>query len=263
MSGGPVQRFSDVDAGDAAGLVAMMDATDRWAAVRAARAWVIEQAGPGGRSLDVGSGPGTFHASAGPSWTGVDLDPAVAMLRADRDRRSGVLAVHGDGAALPFPSGAFELVHAERVLQWSSDPAALLAELVRVAAPAGVVAVTDTDWSTFAIDHPDPGAARRMTDAALAWVTSPTFARSVPRRLADLGFAVSVRADAVALDAWDPDDPTQVDGPPGLPLRTIAAAGGPGGVARHDVDVLAESARSGRFLAVLTTITTVARSERC
>jgi SAM-dependent methyltransferase len=262
MSAGPVQRFSDVDAADAAELVAMMDATDGWAAVQAARAWVLEQAGPGGRSLDVGSGPGTFHASAGPAWTGVDLDPALVMLRADRHRRSSVLAVRGDGAALPFPAGAFGLVHAERVLQWSPHPEVLLDELVRVTAPSGTVAVTDTDWSTLAVDHPDPDAARRLTDAALTWVTSPTFARSVPRHVADRGLVVSARADAVVLDAWDPDAPGQADGPPGLPLRTIAAAAGPGGPAAHDVDELAALARTGRFLATLTLVTTVGRRPR-
>ncbi|UDY35344.1 methyltransferase domain-containing protein [Dermatobacter hominis] len=259
----PVMPFSDVDAADAAELVSMMDATDRWPAVRAARDWVLERAGTGGRSLDVGAGPGTFHAGAGPRWTGVDVDAAAAMVAADRTRHPDALVVRADGERLPIATGTVDLVHAERVLQWAPDPGAILHELVRVAAPSGLVAVTDTDWSTLSVDHPDDDAAARLSAAALRWVRWPTLARTVPRRLVALGLDdVEVRAGAVTLSGWEPDAPGQEDGPPGLPLRTIAAAAGPGGPAAHDVDRLGTLARTGRFLATLTVVTTMGRRPR-
>ena len=87
------RAFRDVDGDDAGRLVAMMDATDAWPEVRAARTWVLEQAavGRGSTVLDVGSGPGTFagvaqkpaaiaalQKSAIPSPVGAEGNPARA-----------------------------------------------------------------------------------------------------------------------------------------------------------------------------------------
>lgn len=256
--------FRDVDADDdVARLIAMMDATDSWPAVQAARSWVIDRAGSPVRTLDVGSGPGTFSsmlvtASSGPAGFFVDVDRSRSMALAARRRRAAACVVVADGVALPLADGAVDLVHAERVLQWVADPEQALSELWRTVSTGGSLAVTDTDWSTFSVDHPDPDAAARLATAAQAWVPWSTFARTVARRLGDLGATeVAVRADAVAVTAWDADDPAEGDGPPGLPLRTIAAAG-PEGCA-DDVDVLARLARSGHFFATLTLVTTLAR----
>ena len=255
--------FRDVDDADLARLVAMMAATDAWPAVRAARSWVIERAGSPGRTLDVGCGPGTFSSMLGAASSAevpfsVDLDRSSSMLRAARRRRPDARPVVGDVSELPLADGRFDLVHAERVLQWVERPARALSELWRAVAPGGVLAVTDTDWSTFSVDHPDPAAAARLAAAAQAWVPWSTFARTVARRLGALGATeVEVRADAVVIATWDPDGAGEVDGPPGLPLRAIAAAGAE--TCSGDVDDLARLARSGHFLATLTLVTTVAR----
>lgn len=259
--------FDDVDRvalGEQARLVAMMAATDAWPGVVAARAWVLDQVAldAAGVVLDVGCGPGTFGRLArSRGATSIDVDRSAAMLAAlgARDRRS---AVQGDLVALPVRAGAVGLAHVERVLQWMPDPRAALDELCRVIAPGGVVAVTDTDWGTFTVDHPDPAVAASLQAGALAWVAHPTLARGVGRHLRDRGLAdVAVRADAVVIGAWDPDDPDQRDGPPGLPLRTIAAAvpAADRSAAAEAVDALAEQARAGRFAAGLTIVTSVGR----
>jgi len=257
------RAFRDVDGDDAGRLVAMMDATDAWPEVRAARTWVLEQAavGRGSTVLDVGSGPGTFAgvAQALGACT-VDVDRSGFMLAALRRRRSGAVVACADATRLPLRSGAIDLAHAERVLQWTTDAGAALSELARVS--RDFVAITDTDWGCFAIDHPDEAAAARLSAAARRWVPHPLLARTVPRRLRDAGATeVSVRTDATAIAAWDPDDPEQRDGPPGLPLRTIAAAapGSGGSAAAADVDALAELARRGRFFATLTLVTALGR----
>jgi hypothetical protein len=69
------------------------------------------------------------------------------------------------------------------------------------------------------------------------------------------------RADVVVITDWDPDDPAQRDGPPGLPLRAIAAAGPDGERGAPDADLiaLATAARAGDFYASLTLVTVVAR----
>jgi SAM-dependent methyltransferase len=265
--GGPTDGplFRDVDADDVARLVAMMAATDRWPAVRSARAAILDQAAPGAGALvvDVGSGPGTFTAAARTRGaTTVDLDRSTAMLATGIARDPRAAAVQADVVALPIRTGTADLVHAERVLQWCASPADALAELHRITRRGGHLAITDTDWSTLALAVDDPGAAARLSAAALLWVPHPTLAASLPDRLRDLGAApVTERADVIEVGGWDPDDPDQHEGPPGLPLRTIVRAV-PVDQRRRitaDVDSVVAAARAGRFSARLTLVTAVAR----
>jgi SAM-dependent methyltransferase len=249
-----VTDFAAVDAGDARDLVAMMDATDAWPAVRAARAWVLEQVALDERSVvvDAGCGPGTFGASV--SGYAVDVDRSLVMLDEARRRRADACFVLADVARLPLRDGIAALVRIERVLQWAADPGTALLELRRVAAPGGSLAVTDTDWGTFTVDHPDPAAADRLADAALEWVPHARLARDLASMLAALGATdVRTRHDTVTTTAWDPDDPAQYDGPPGLPLHSIA-----GGHAA-DLAPIASRARVGEFKAEVSLVTVVAR----
>ncbi len=241
-----------------------MDATDAWPAVGAARRWVWERAHvrAGDVVVDVGAGPGTFGAAAPTGAHVVDVDTSTAMLDTARRRHPEAHVARGDVAALPFADGAAALARVERVLQWTDDPRAELAELRRITRPGGLVAVTDTDWGTFVVDHPDALAARRLSTAALGWVPRPELARGLPRLLADIGLDdLEVRAHAAVLSAWDPDDPDQRDGPLGLPIRTIAL-GAPAvdrDQARADVEDLAMLGREGRFFASVTMVTVIGR----
>lgn len=262
VDGAPL--FQDVDARDAARLVAMMDATDAWPAVQAGRLWVLDKVGPPHRiAVDVGCGPGTFSALARRlGWTTIDVDRSAAMIEAARGRHPLGTALRADLASLPIASQSIGLVHCERALQWAADPIDALAELWRVTARGGSIAVTDTDWSTLVVDHDDTLAAERLGDAALAWVPHPRFASAIAPRLRDLGATdVVERHEVVTITSWDPDDPAQADGPPGLPLTTIAAAARPEDRAsiEADIGVLADRARANRFSASLTLVTTLAR----
>lgn len=253
MTGDPRRTFARVDDGDVGRLVAMMDATDAWPAVRAARDLVLTlTAGrPAGASIDLGCGPGTFHAADPDRHLRIDLDRSAAMLGVVRARRPGAVAVRADADALPFRSRRASRVHAERVLQWTPDPVRVIDEMVRVAAPGGWVAVTDTDWSTLAVEHPDPAVVAGVGAAALRWVPHPTVARDVAGLLSGRGLVdVLVHTERAEVVGWDPDDDAERDGPPGLPVRTIAPA---------CADPLADEARRGRFRAALTLVTTVAR----
>ena len=90
---------------------------------------------------DAGCGTGRFaqrleHETA--RVTGIDRDSAslaVAMRRVH-----GPLLV-GDIHQLPFPDASFDMVFAVTVCEFSSDPAATIAELVRVTKPAGRIVV--------------------------------------------------------------------------------------------------------------------------
>jgi SAM-dependent methyltransferase len=257
--------FSRVDSQESAPLVAMMDATDAWTAVGDARTWVLERSDhPTDLPvLDVGCGPGTFAAMARPSGRfAIDLDRSAAMVQTAVERHPGAPGVVADVLRLPFGDGAAGLVRCERVLQWTEDPGAALDELWRVTAPGGHLAVTDTDWGTFRVVVPGPGTAAPLAEAALGWVPHPRLATSLAERLAGLGGAqVDARVDRVTVVRWDPDDPSQRDGPPGLPLHSIAAGASAAGrgAAERVVDALADAARDGRFEASLDIVTVIAR----
>jgi SAM-dependent methyltransferase len=99
-------------------------------------------AGPGVRLLDVGCGPGTITAAAaarGAAATGVDL--ATEMLALGRERHPGLDLREGDAEALPFADGAFGAVVGGFVLNHLPDVDAALADMRRVLAPGGRVAV--------------------------------------------------------------------------------------------------------------------------
>lgn len=262
--------FRDVDGSEATTLVAMMDATDAWPAVRAARTWIVEQVAPAGRELervvDVGSGPGTFNSMARSASRTVDVDRSQVMARAARSRHHRTDAVVADAHDLPLGDAVGELVHTERMLQWLDRPEDALAELVRVTAPGGWLAVTDTDWSTFVVGPPSdaaPGAVADWAGAALRWVPHGRFAASLPGRFVDFGLTdVRTRTDRAVLAAWDPGAPDQFDGPPGLPLRSIAGAAAVDPDAwSAELDRLAAAALAGTFCAELTLVTVLGR--RC
>jgi SAM-dependent methyltransferase len=245
----------------------MMDATDAWPAVQTAREWVRLVTRSDGstrrRVLDLGSGPGTFNVGTDAGCT-VDVDRSMVMSRTARVRHASTLAVVADMAAVPIADGSADLVHIERALQWSADPDAALTEAARLVAVDGWLAVTDTDWRTFTVDLaalPSSSDAGAWAQAALRWVPHGHLAPELPDRLTALGLVeVEQRRDRVVLTDWDPNDPSQHDGPPGLPLRAIAAAAGPHATALSvQVDELAARARAGSFLAELTLVSVLGR----
>lgn len=97
------------------------------------------------RVLDAGCGTGALAEALAPrarEVVGVDLDERyLEQARATGAPTCTFLV--GDAAALPFPDGAFDVAACLRVLHHSADPAAVVAELGRVADRAGRVLVAD------------------------------------------------------------------------------------------------------------------------
>ncbi|MEN8152047.1 MAG: glycosyltransferase, partial [Planctomycetota bacterium] len=103
------------------------------------------EARPGDVVLDLGAEEGAYVPrlrEGGAKPVAVDIDPAV--LAAGR-RRHGAPLVAADVHALPFRRGAVPRVLLAEVLEHCPDPAAVLAEALRVAGPDGRVAVTVPD----------------------------------------------------------------------------------------------------------------------
>lgn len=112
-----------------------------WLAPRAGLKWV-----------DVGCGNGAFtelivarHAPAEVQG----IDPSDGQLAYARTRSGTAMAEFrkGDGMALPFPGGAFDVAIMALVIFFIPEPANGVAEMVRVVAPGGQVAAYAWDMA--------------------------------------------------------------------------------------------------------------------
>ncbi len=110
---------------------------------------------PGMSMLDVGCGQGymgftwwPFFGEGG-SYTGVDscaglLEKAVELSPGWAHGGSARF-VRGDACSLPFPDGSFDWTACQTLLMHSAEPARVLAEMVRVTRPGGVVSCNEPD----------------------------------------------------------------------------------------------------------------------
>ena len=130
------------------------------------------------RALDVGTGAGALAFALAPLVREVvGLDPVPELLELARARSlSNTEFVEGDGTALPFPDGAFDLTGTHRTLHHVAQPERVVAELARVTRPGGQVLVVDQlapdDPATAAALHEfetrrDSSHTRLLTDAEL------------------------------------------------------------------------------------------------
>jgi len=97
------------------------------------------------RALDVGTGAGALALALAPVVREViGLDPVPELLALARERAApNSEFVEGDGAALPFPDGDFDLAGTHRTLHHVARPDLVVAELARVTRPGGRVLVVD------------------------------------------------------------------------------------------------------------------------
>ncbi len=107
---------------------------------------VLPQGRLPGSVLDVGCGPGALLAELvrRPLPDGVRrlaaIDPAPSFVAAVADRFPDVDVRRGGAEALPFDDATFEASLAQLVVHFMDDPAAGVAEMVRVTRPGGLVA---------------------------------------------------------------------------------------------------------------------------
>jgi SAM-dependent methyltransferase len=100
---------------------------------------------PGRVVLDIGGGPGHFTAAfraRGARSLLVEPDPAELLARGEPPRG----AVRGDGMALPVADGGVDVCFSSNVLEHVPDPSAMLAEMIRVTRPGGLIYLAFTNW---------------------------------------------------------------------------------------------------------------------
>jgi ubiquinone/menaquinone biosynthesis C-methylase UbiE len=144
---------------------------------------------PGFHVLDVGCGPGfdtvalaRLVGEAG-RVVGIDHDPAMV---AEADQRAAEAGVSGrvqhivaDAAALPLEAAQFDACRSERLFQHLADPAAALAEMIRVTRSGGWIAVLETDYATLSIETEEVDLERRLARFTSGRVRSGYAARKL------------------------------------------------------------------------------------
>jgi ubiquinone/menaquinone biosynthesis C-methylase UbiE len=97
------------------------------------------------RVLDIGTGAGALALALAPLVREVvGVDPVPELLELARERAAANTEfVEGDGTALPFPDGDFDLAGTHRTLHHIGRPDLVVAELARVTRPGGHVLVID------------------------------------------------------------------------------------------------------------------------
>ncbi len=265
------QRVDDDPNADV--LLATMDGTAGWDATIRLRSW--ERAhlslAHGQRLLDVGCGLGEaalgLAQDLGEGGEVVGVDRSERMLRVARSNagaaRCRVRFIVGDACSLDEADASFDAARSERTLQWLADPAAAVAELVRVVRPGGRVSLIDTDWSTFTIDVGDDALVALVRDGMRTERNRPS---NIGRRLHNLVQAAGCvsLARTKATQTWTTWDPDESPAPRGcfsmesLANDLVATDRLATANRRRFVSTIHDAARRGEFLMRLTMFAVVA-----
>jgi SAM-dependent methyltransferase len=197
--------YADVDGShDPMAAVRDQDRVDAWPQIQASKRHVRALLPDLGRVLDLGCGPGTDVVALGAGALGVDRSWSMCAEAAAR----GATVICADGHALPFRSGAFHGVTADRVLQHIAEPLQVVDELLRVLRPGGLLVIADPDQETLSIHV--PGVRGELVDAIKALrrdigYRNGRLISSLPAQLRERGLR-EVTIEPFPLVLTDPDE---------------------------------------------------------
>lgn len=165
---------------------------------------------PGMRVLEIGPGLGADAAEmarrVAPRGHVLGIDRSEDFVRLARERTAQMgLPLEfrtGDMHKLELPDESFDAVRVERSMQYSPDPAGVVAELVRVLAPGGWLVAAEPDWGSMAAEVGDEELAEEATRAFLDMLRrsgfSPRLGIQLPGLLTSAGL-VDVEAVPVSI----------------------------------------------------------------
>ncbi len=131
----------------------------------------------GTKLLEVGCGTGIFLESLwqkGFDVTGVDLSPGMVKAAQTRFGKRAEISV-GNGECLPYSEGEFDFVVLWTMLEFCSDPGAVLREAARVA-EQGVLVGFFNRWSFYYYSH---GNESHKTLGRACWYSWPQMRRMI------------------------------------------------------------------------------------
>ena len=120
---------------------------------------------PASRALDLGCGamgvlaPLSRLVGAGGTVTGLDSDAtqlAAARSFVEEAKLANVSIIEGDAFNTGLPAGHFDLVHIRFLFAPVGRDAELLAEMLRLVRPGGIVAIQEPDASCWNVAPPNP-----------------------------------------------------------------------------------------------------------
>ena len=122
----------------------------RYSSPLAAELLSVVDPSPGQRGLDVGCGPGIVTGllveRLGAAAVSA-IDPSEPFVAAVRSRLPDVDVRLGSAEELPWADSSFDVVLAQLVVHFMTDPVAGLREMARVARPGGLVAASVWDYA--------------------------------------------------------------------------------------------------------------------
>lgn len=162
----------------------------------------------GSHVLDVGCGTGAdvraIALRVGPGGKVVGLDSSEQLIAKAQPPTGPDAApvefLHGEAGALPFADNTFDAARAERVIEHVPDPAAAVAEMLRVVKPGGQVLITDPDHGLWAPNLEDRELTRRIMNWWGDHVPNPWVARQLRDLFVQAGATdVTVKVQPVVL----------------------------------------------------------------
>jgi ubiquinone/menaquinone biosynthesis C-methylase UbiE len=173
-----------------------------------------------GHVIDLGCGTGVasrriaHRSEFSGHVTGVDRSPfliaAATRLTGDENLAGRIDFRVGDTQSLDLGAEQFDAVVAHTLISHVERPAAVLAEIARVAKPGGSIGIFDGDYASLTFGHPDPEQGKRDDDALIAAiVTNPRVMRQMPVLVRDAGLELVasfpyILAEVGAADFWRP-----------------------------------------------------------
>ncbi len=89
--------------------------------------------------LDVGCGEGTRLHTLAPKKIATGVDASSAAIKLAQKKYPKNTFVKADASKLPFPNAKFDLVYCAFVLEHTTDPEAVITEMLRVCQPGGKI----------------------------------------------------------------------------------------------------------------------------
>ena len=209
---------------------------------------------PEDRVLDLACGTGVVarlvreRCGAGPEITGVDLSAAmIAKANALTASLEGVFCWHvADAAALPLTDGAITLAICQQGIQFFPDRPAALAELARVVAQKGRVALTVWDGASPYFVAQAAALTRHINAETGAKALVPFSYKGgalLPGLMEEAGFG-AVEVTGFAVDRIIADARRGIAGDiEGSPLGPAVAAAGANVMDRVVADIISDCAR--------------------